>query len=52
MHGILLKKEKKHGWTLVKSYEVISLLNCMSKIIEKVIAEQLSELSEKFLKLH
>lgn len=38
--------------TLVKSYRVISLLNCMGKVLEKVIAEQLSQLSENLLKLH
>ena len=38
--------------TLVKSYRVISLLNCMSKVLEKVIVEQLSQLSESSLKLH
>lgn len=38
--------------TLVKSYRVISLLNCMGKVLEKVIAEQLSYFSENFLKLH
>lgn len=37
---------------MVKPYRVISLLNCMGKVLEKVIAEQLSELSENFLKLH
>lgn len=38
--------------TLVKSYRVISLLNCMGKVLEKVVAEQLSHFSENFMKLH
>ena len=50
--GILLEKGGKRDLTLVKSYRVISLLNCMGKVLEKVIAEQLSQLSENFLKLH
>lgn len=37
---------------MVKSYKVISLLNCMGKALEKVIAEQLSQLSENLSKLH
>ena len=37
--GILLKKVEKRDLTLVKSYRVISLLNCMGKLVEKVIAE-------------
>ena len=52
MRGILLEKGGKRDWTLIKSYRVISLLNCMGKVLEKVIAEQLSELSENFQKLH
>lgn len=52
VRGILLEKREKRDLTLVKSYRVISLLNCISKILEKVIVEQLSQLSEYFLKLH
>ena len=50
--GILLEKRRKRDLTLVKSYRVISLLNCMGKLVEKVVAEQLSQFSENFLKLH
>ena len=50
--GILHEKGGKQDLTLVKSYRVISLLNCMGKLVEKVIAEQLSQFSENFLKLH
>lgn len=39
-HGILLEKGGKRDLTLVKSYRVISLLNCMGKILEKLVAEQ------------
>lgn len=50
--GILLEKGGKRDLTLVKSYRVIILLNCMGKVLEKVVAEQLSCFSEIFLKLH
>lgn len=50
--GILFEKREKRDLTLVKSYRIISLLNCRGKVLEKVIAEQLSQLSENFLKLH
>lgn len=52
VRDILLKKVGKRDLTLVKSYRIISLLNCMDKVLEKVIAEQLSQLLENFLKLH
>lgn len=42
----------KRDLTLVNFYRVISLLNCIGKLVEKVIAEQLSQLSKNFLKLH
>ena len=50
--GILLEKGGKRDLSLVKSYRVISLLNCMGKIVEKVVAGQLSHYCEKFSKLH
>lgn len=37
--GILLEKGGKRDFGLVRSYRVISLLNCMGKVFEKVIAE-------------
>ena len=40
--GVLLEKPNKRNRTLVKSYRVISLLNNLEKIVEKVVAEQLS----------
>lgn len=50
--GILLEKVGKQDLTLFKSYRVISLLNCMGKLVEKVMAEQLSQRLENFLMLH
>ena len=48
----MLEKGDKQDLSLVKSYRVISLLNCLGKIVEKVIAGLLSKYYEKFCKLH
>ena len=50
--GILLEKRRKQNLSLVKSYRIISLLNCMGRIVEKVIVAQLLHYREKFAKLH
>lgn len=44
--GVLLEKPNKRDRTLVKSYWVISLLNCLGKVVEKLVAEQLSAFCE------
>ena len=50
--GILLEKGGRRNFSLVKSYRVISLLNCLGKVVEKVVAGLLSGYCEKFSKLH
>ena len=50
--GVLLEKPNKRDRTLVKSYRVISLLNCLGKVVEKLVAEQLSQFCETNGKLH
>lgn len=50
--GVLIEKSKKRDRTLIKSYRVISLLNCLVKVVEKLVAEQLSQFYERFGKLH
>ena len=50
--GILMEKPNKRDWALVKSYRVISLLNCLGKVVEKFVAEQLSQFCEAKEKLH
>ena len=50
--GVLLEKLNKRDRTLVKSYRVISLLNCLGKVVEKLVAEQLSQFCETNGKLH
>ena len=43
--GVILKKLNKKA-TIPKSYKVISLLNYLGKVIEKIIATRLSFLAE------
>ena len=50
--GVLLEKPNKRDRSLVKSYRVISLLNCLSKVVEKLVAEQLAQFCEANEKLH
>ena len=41
--GVLLRKPGKSDYTLVKAYRVISLLNCLGKVVEKVAAEAIAD---------
>lgn len=50
--GVLIEKPNKRDRSLVKSYRVISLLNCLGKVIEKLVADQLSQFCENFGKLY
>ncbi|KKA18832.1 RNA-directed DNA polymerase, partial [Rasamsonia emersonii CBS 393.64] len=50
--GILLQKPNKPDYTLVKAYRVISLLNCLGKVIEKIAAEAISDYCETTGVLH
>ena len=49
---ILLEKGGKRDFGLVRSYQVISLLNCIGKVVEKVVAKELSHYCEDYSKLH
>ena len=44
--GVILKKSGKRDETVPKTYRVISLLNCLGKTAEKIIANRLSYLAE------
>ncbi len=45
--GVILRKlGKKRNWLELKSYRIISLLNCLGKIAEKIIAAKLAYLVE------
>ena len=50
--GGLLKNGNKRDKSLVKSYSIISLLNCTGKLVEKVVIEKLSRFYKINLKLH
>jgi hypothetical protein len=45
--GILLKKPNKSDYSIPKSYRVISLLNCLGKVVEKIVATALSNFCEQ-----
>ncbi len=50
--GILLQKGGKRDFGVVRSYRVINLLNCMGKVVEQVVAKELSQYCEEYSKLH
>ncbi len=43
---IILKKSDKLNYSISKTYRIITLLNCLDKIAEKIIAVQLSYTAE------
>ena len=47
-----MKKPKKPDYSIPKSYRVISLLNCLGKVVEKIVATALSNLCEENELLH
>lgn len=49
---ILLKKGRKQDFDLVRAYQVISLLNYMIKVLEKIIREQLLKFCKAYSKLY
>ena len=44
--GVVLKKQDKPDYSLPKAYRIITLLNCLRKIAEKIMATRLSYLSQ------
>lgn len=50
--GAILKKASKPDYTNPKAYRVISLLNCLGKISERILAKRLSYLAETTPLLH
>ena len=49
---VIIKKFNKDNYSDPKSYRVISLLNCLGKISERIIAERLSYFAETTDLLH
>jgi Reverse transcriptase (RNA-dependent DNA polymerase) len=50
--GILLRKPNKSDYSIAKSYRVISLLNCLGKVAEKVAATAIANFCETNELLH
>ncbi len=50
--SILLEKSSKWDFRFVTLYQVITLLNCIAKIVEKVVTEQLFHYCKCYFKLH
>jgi hypothetical protein len=50
--GILLQKAQKADYSLVQSYRVISLLNCLSKVVKKIAAEAIAQYCKATQALH
>ncbi len=50
--GFILKKPKKPDYSQPKAYRVISLLNCLGKVSERILARRLSYLAETTVLLH
>jgi hypothetical protein len=50
--GAILKKPGKPNYSIPKAYRVISLLNCLGKVSERILAKRLSYLAETTCLLH
>ena len=50
--GVVIRKPGKPDYTQVKAYRVISLLPCLGKVIEKVVATRLTREAERRKILH
>ena len=50
--GVVLKKPGKPDYSNVKAYRVICLLNCLGKVLEKVVATMISKTCEERQLLH
>lgn len=50
--GAILKKPQKPDYSSPKAYRVISLLNCLGKVSERILARRLGYLAETTVLLH
>jgi hypothetical protein len=50
--GAILAKPGKPDYSIPKAYRIISLLNCLGKVSERILAKRLSLMSEKGPLLH
>jgi hypothetical protein len=49
---VIIKKIGKPDYGISKAYRPISLLNCLEKISEKILATRLAHMAEKYHLLH
>lgn len=49
---ILFEKRRKQDFRLVRSQQVISLLNYIGKVVNKIVAKKLSHYDKDYFKLH
>lgn len=49
---IFLEKRRKPEFRLDRSYQGISFLNCIGKVVENVVAQELSQYYEDYFKLY
>jgi hypothetical protein len=45
--GVLLRKQDKPTYTIAKAYRVISLLSCLGKVVERVVATKIASYYEE-----
>jgi ribonuclease HI len=50
--GVIIKKKGKPDYSAPKAYRVISLLNCLGKVLERILAKRLGALAEVTHLLH
>ena len=50
--GVVLPKPKKDDYSKPKAYRIITLLNCLEKVLEKILAVRLSYLANTTTLLH
>jgi hypothetical protein len=50
--GVILPKPGKTDYSVPKAYRIISLLNCLGKVLEKIFANRLSYLANTTELLH
>ena len=44
--GVMLAKPDKPNYLILKAYRIISLLNCLGKVLERIIANRLGYLAD------
>ena len=50
--GVILKKPGKPDYSAPKAYRIIALLNCLGKVVERLLAKRLGALAEVSNLLH